>query len=305
MQLNRFFKKRFFFGFIGLAIFAFILLSINIKQTAEYMLSASKQHIVFAAFFALAGTILRSLKWQKIIENYGKPPSLFETTRIFCVGTMIGFLTPLKAGTFVRAFYLKSIGLSKATASILIDRGTELAFVALIAISGSFFFGIKFSIISNNKALLFLAIVAVLCATAWLFGRANKKIAAFTKDLLCLTKNKKTITAIAILTPVPFILSATSYFFVGQSIGINANYSFFFFLAATATVVESLPITFLGLGTREAVIIFLLSKLGKSSELAIALSLLYLVINYSTVCVIGLTKLFSSNQENNKNQTLK
>ena len=134
--------------------------------------------------------ILHGLKWQTIIKHYGKAPSLFESVRIFCVGTMIGFLTPLKLGIFIRSAYIKHLGLQKAVASVLADRATDIIFVCFIAMLSIFALNLEVVFMPSQKIImLFLILNAAIIAFS--IKRFRSKITDIANETISAISNKK------------------------------------------------------------------------------------------------------------------
>jgi uncharacterized protein (TIRG00374 family) len=78
-------------------------------------------------------------------------------------------------------------------------------------------------------------------------------------------------------------------YFIALSIGINIS---FFYLSAVMSIVSIIvliPVTFYGLGTREIVIITLMSKIGIASEMAVSFSLVLILsqVIMTGICFIG------------------
>ena len=95
------------------------------------------------------------------------------------------------------------------------------------------------------------------------------------------------------LTPAAFLSTVLIYYLIAQSLSINLSLTFLLMVVSITILIETMPITFLGLGTREAGMIFMLAMKGISAESAVTVSLLYLFTNYITLSVIGLSKLIN------------
>lgn len=279
-------------GFIGLIIFGYILSTIDLGKLLINVQNANFAFLGLAVLAVILNLIVRGLKWQTIIKHYGKAPSLFESVRIFCIGTMIGFLTPLKLGIFIRSAYLKHLGLQKAIASVLADRVTDIIFVCFIAMLSIFALNLEVVFMPSQKIImLFLILIAAI--TAFSIKRFRSKIRDMAYETLSAINNKKTIIPLAFLTPAAFLGTVLIYYLIAQSLGINLSITFLLMVVSITILIETMPITFLGLGTREAGMIFMLAMKGISAESAVTLSLLYLFTNYITLSIIGLSKLIN------------
>ncbi|MEK6972904.1 MAG: lysylphosphatidylglycerol synthase transmembrane domain-containing protein [archaeon] len=279
-------------GFIGLIIFGYILSTIDLGKLLINIQKANFAFLGLAVLAVILSLILHGLKWQTIIKHYGKAPSLFESVRIFCVGTMIGFLTPLKLGIFIRSAYIKHLGLQKAVASVLADRATDIIFVCFIAMLSIFALNLEVVFMPSQKIImLFLILIAAIIAFS--IKRFRSKITDIANETISAISNKKTIIPLIFLTPAAFLSTVLIYYLIAQSLSINLSLTFLLMVVSITILIETMPITFLGLGTREAGMIFMLAMKGISAESAVTVSLLYLFTNYITLSVIGLSKLIN------------
>lgn len=279
-------------GFIGIAILLYILNTLDLEKVGNNILKANYQFLAFAVFTILIGLFLRGFKWRTIIKHYGEAPPLFESIRIFCVGTMIGFLTPLKAGVFIRAAFIKHLGLSKGIATVVIDRAAEILLVAVVAIISIALLELKTEFMLNEKIIMLFSILVVgtlLC----LIKRIRVRIINFLKEISSFLNDKKKLGIIFSITPLTFLTTVIGYYFVATALGMEIPLLFLLMVVSITLLIETMPISFLGLGTREAGLIFMLSLIEINAETAVTLSLLYLFLNYGTLSVIGITKFAS------------
>ena len=74
------------------------------------------------------------------------------------------------------------------------------------------------------------------------------------------------------------IIFARPYFF-GKAVGMDVSWWAFILFIPIISVVEVLPLSVMGLGTRDATILFLFSAMGVAHEQMIALSAMMLVLS--------------------------
>jgi uncharacterized membrane protein YbhN (UPF0104 family) len=65
-----------------------------------------------------------------------------------------------------------------------------------------------------------------------------------------------------------------------MALGIPISYFMILLILPFTTLVEALPISFSGIGTRDAVLILLFTLLGLSSTSAVSFSIMILLLNY-------------------------
>ncbi|MFH1256187.1 MAG: lysylphosphatidylglycerol synthase transmembrane domain-containing protein [Candidatus Diapherotrites archaeon] len=283
--------KRLLLGLIGIALFAFILSSIDLAKVAEAVLGAEKLFLLLAFFAIIINLLGRGWKFGLAAEFYGEKFTLMDATKIFCAGSMIGFLTPLKAGILARAFYFKQLNLAKRIAAIAVDRASDMIAVGLCGLVGLAFFPLleKFFL----EKLLLLAAVALVGACV-LFLLLKKFFWNFLTELLSVLHSPFFSLKIFGWGAINFLTTVIAYFFVAASLGVTVPVLPFLAIVAAVLFIELFPVTFLGLGTREAGLITLLSLYSVPAETAVALSLVFLFINYATLSAIALTKIIET-----------
>ncbi|MFA5212717.1 MAG: flippase-like domain-containing protein, partial [Methanoregula sp.] len=81
----------------------------------------------------------------------------------------------------------------------------------------------------------------------------------------------------------PFIYG----YLLALSIGIDVGIFFFVLVIPVLSLLDLLPISISGIGTRDIALIFLFGLKGISAEQAVAFSLLYLFMSYWLIALIG------------------
>jgi glycosyltransferase 2 family protein len=74
---------------------------------------------------------------------------------------------------------------------------------------------------------------------------------------------------------------------VAAGFGIDVSAGYIFLIIPVVTLVEILPVSVAGLGTREATVIYFFSVVGISSAAAVGFSLGYLLIGTYTAALVG------------------
>lgn len=90
-----------------------------------------------------------------------------------------------------------------------------------------------------------------------------------------------------------------SYYILGKAIGITLSLFTYFGVIPLVFLAGALPVSLGGIGVREGALVGLLVAIGIDTQLAIALSLLYLFVLLVSSLPGGLVMLFSSTSRNN------
>ena len=90
--------------------------------------------------------------------------------------------------------------------------------------------------------------------------------------------------AIGIISWIPPFIYG---YLLALAIGIDTGVLFFVLIIPVLSLLDLLPISISGIGTRDIALIFLFSLKGISPEQAVAFSLLYLFMSYWLIALIG------------------
>jgi len=299
------------FSIVGIALFLLILSRINLNDLVN-ILAHTNVLFLFLAFLVTCITIiLKSLKW-KIIVNSVKPSfSLRESIVAFFVGFSFSTITPAKLGDFVKVLYVadENCSLGKALSTVVIDRLIDIILLVSIALIGIYGFSVLYhiDIISISAILL---VVLIIIAGAYVV--LNKQVlSALLKPFFNFfvpqhLKNKLSMYYNDFFTGMYSfyndrfrffssifigIVSWIPPFFYGyllaRSIGIDIDIFFFVLAIPVMGLIDVLPISISGIGTRDMALIFLFGLKSISAELAVAFSLLYLFMSYWLTALIG------------------
>ncbi|MBN1941545.1 MAG: flippase-like domain-containing protein, partial [Candidatus Diapherotrites archaeon] len=245
--------------------------------------------------------LLKGFKQSVMLRAFGKKIPLFESSQIWLVGYLLGSVSPGRSGDFLRAVYFKknfSVNLGNGLSLILLDRAMDVTFLLLAGLFGLLFFSFAF-----NLGLAPILLVSIFLAVflAGLFLLTKKRFTGFIMKpifnflvpkkfkealksgfgdfylgLACFRKNKKILFFAVFLTLASWLLFFFQVFILSLALGLSIPLDFIFLMMPIATLVEILPISFSGMGTRDATLIFFLGFLQISGESAVSLSILIL-----------------------------
>ncbi len=293
---------------IGPAILAYFLLTTDIDEIvlnlrnlrwAPFLLSLALYPIFVA---------VKAWRWNLLVRNLNlQAPPLGYSMILYMIGLFAGGATPGQSGDFIKAWYLRERGqpLASALFSVLLDRLFDVLVMASLSLLGLIAFLHLFPqqlhapievVTIGFAAVLALTVPALMARRSrdWLLSRAlrlgprrlraplerwHSQFAALDLyprlmgGLLLATLCAATSTmvrlgllfrALDIAIPIPALLSSM----------------------ALVSILQSLPISFSGIGIRDAVLIAVLASYGYGPAEALALSALFLLINIEHI-VLG------------------
>ena len=241
---------------------------------------------------------IKAWRWNLIMAELGMtPPPLGFSMVLYQIGLFLGGTTPGQSGDFIKAWYLRERGLPLAPSlfSIVLDRLFDFLIMALLALLALVAF---IDILPDSLRIATVAFAAVVfLATPLLIARGprewliNRLLPLAPGRIRAIIVRWRDQFAALSLRPAPLVrlLLASA-----GSATLTVLRIYLLFLAlqfdrvpATAiisstaliSILQALPISFSGIGVRDAVLIAILGYYGYPKELALVLSALFLVLN--------------------------
>jgi len=296
---------------IGIVLFIYILTRINLGDLAATFAHTNLLLLLVALLVNVIAILLKSLKWKIIVNTVRPDFGLKESITAFFVGFSFSTITPAKIGDFIKVLYIKDegCGIGTSFSTVVIDRLIDivLLFTVALAAVGGFSALYHIEILSLGMALLMVAGVA-----AGVVIVLNKKLLAavlrpffntlvpdrlkctfgqyyhdFFAGLFTYSKDRKRFFGSIVTGIVSWVPPVAYGWILALALGINIGFLFFFLVIPVISLLDLLPISISGIGTRDVALIFLFGLQGIPAEQAIAFSLLYLFMSYWLIALIG------------------
>ncbi len=286
------------FGLIGIGIFIYLLLNIDLKSLLTCFKEANILYFLISLLFIIPTIFVKSIKWLLIVSKADRIP-LPKAIIAWVAGFGAGLVTPGRIGDFFRAKFLK-VRLGKSLLTVLIDRLNDVLVLFLLGIFSVFILFSKKNSLFNLSYLFILFFILFLISILVLRNKKLiRKIAKpfykyfipekfkksigenfniFYRNFEKLEKRK--ILGNFLLTILAWFVIFLQYWFLSFAFGLNLSYFSICLITPILLLVQLIPISISGIGTREATSVLLLSIFGISPELAIAFSLGILIEDY-------------------------
>lgn len=260
--------------------------------------------VILSLVLMLPFVIVKSWRWNLLMRELGlQPPPLGYAMTLYTIGLFLGGTTPGQSGDFLKALYLRRRGLPMPPVlfSIVLDRLFDFLIMALVALLALIEFINLFPRSLQVATIVFAA--AILVATPvlmgrrpreWLMnrgipllpGRARATVERWRDQLSTLSLRPGLLGAVILAS----LLSAGStmlriyLLYLGLEL---TNVPLLAILSSTALIalLQALPISFAGIGVRDAVLVAVLGYYGYSTEQALSLSALFLLLNIEHIIV--------------------
>ena len=290
-------KLKKFLPLIGIALFIYILIRLDISKIFEEIKNTNLSYLGLAILFVGFLLITQTFKWFIIARKQKINIPFLESFKINIISNFYGFITPAKIGGLIRAKYLRKYtnNLGKGISNFTLDKILDTISVFFIAIVFSFIFKEKFPGLPIGFFMIIL-ISLILITFIFLKKERSKSILRifYSKVIPKKMKKKAKITFNSFYEDIPkkryfllfFIINLLNWinvyaisFFIGKALGINLDFVYFLTILPIGTLVSLIPITINGLGTREATLIGLFALFGISAEKVFSMSMLNIGIS--------------------------
>jgi|TARA_Y100000310_G_scaffold340185_1_gene435101 hypothetical protein len=294
----------------GVLLFAYILYRVGLGNIWGNIRVLNLKYFSIAVALLIPTILIKAFKWNRVLAAMGFKYPLGESSKSLTISYFIGSLTPARLGDFTRALYLKKykVSLSKAFSSVLIDRLFDVGILVLMAVFSVITLVQRFSLaFSSILLVLFIAVsfgaILLLVLRKKLMRKLLKPFfymlipEKFQKQLINIfddfytsiaefSQNLSVMFSLSFLTLISWIISFISTYFIALSLGIEIKFFILLLMLPFSTLVEMLPISFSGVGTRDAVFILMFSLLAIPAAKAVSFSLMILIFNY-ILCLVG------------------
>ena len=250
--------------------------------------------------------MLQSLRWRYLLSMQNVFISLKESFLVYLGASYVGMITPARVGEFIKVLYLKkenNMSIGEGLSNILIDKLQDVSvfvIVGLIGLALAPLGGLHFYLIFGI-AFLFLVV------WAFLFGaKTSKKISIALARSFTPRKYRNSIDTqldsfftgmgklgnFRIIIPAVATVALTSLSFfqcylIAVSLSVSISFVYLAFCVAVASLVSLIPVSISGLGTREATLVVLFSRVGLTPESAVGFSLMYLLVFNVFIAIVG------------------
>lgn len=255
----------------------------------------------FAAIvLVLADRGLMAFRWVVLLcaLTPGSRPPFAEVLRIFFVSTFIGSFLPGVAGDVYRAYSLSRLRVDgvQAAASVVMDRALGILSMVVVAIVALAFaremmavpgVGATVGISALGCALGAAALYSTRAAaaahqlTSWLPGRKLRYLSGGLIDAVRrYTHHHRELTTVLLSSIVVQGLRVLQAFCLGMALGISTPLWVYFVFVPLIVIVMQVPITISGLGVSQWMFELLFTRVGVTSEAAVALSILFVALAF-------------------------
>ncbi len=297
--------------FIGLAMFVAIVYGTGLSNIIEVLKSIDAGRLALVPLFIVAIVLLRGLRWQYLLQRIGIEYTLGRSSMVWVIGAFASAVTPGKVGDAVRAVYVEretDASFGEAFLTVFIDRLWDLMTVLVAGMITVFVFSHVYIEIPSIWILIAggLVVIAILYMVMRkglmqrllrpLFDvlvperykdRFSFHFHSFYDSLHVYKRSPREFAVVMVLTLAYWALVFALAFYVTWLLGGGVSFGYMVLIMPIVTLVELIPISVAGLGTRDATVIYFFSLVGVSSAEAVGFSIAYLLIGTYLTSLLG------------------
>jgi uncharacterized protein (TIRG00374 family) len=286
----------------GLSVFAFIVYRTGPARILATLSAIHPRDLIWAPLLVAAIMVVRGARWHYVISSLGIDYRLSRSATVWAIGFFASSVTPAKAGDAVRALYLRNDtgrSLGEAFLTVFVDRLWDLGFILAAGTVSALVFSTRY--IRLPSAPLVAGGVAILALCAVIATRRSL-VRAMLRPLVGimvparfrdgLSSNFHTFydalrvhgsrpmrwVVMASYTLVCWALIFTLAIYVARILSLPVASRYIVLIMPIVTLVELIPFSIAGLGTREATVIYFFSVVGAGAAQAVGFSLVYVLI---------------------------
>ena len=283
---------------VTVAIIVFLFARVNVAVMAQHLAQANIALLFLALALYFLAIVLGAMKWQALVRAQNLNVPLGDLLSYALVGLFFGNLLPSNVGgDVVRAYGLVRVTnrAEAAAISVLVDRlmglvaflGAAVIMAALAAVTltrGAELEQIEIATVITAALLIF--------ASALLFSRRVSQRAKRLFDFAPLARlqpiaervyhalqvyrhSYRALATNLILSAGIVVVTTLVWYTVALALGMNLSIFYFFLFNPLIAFVLLIPISFNGLGPKEATAIFFFGLVGMPSEIALSMSLIF------------------------------
>jgi glycosyltransferase 2 family protein len=308
---------------LGPVFLIIIFIRLDLNKLLMALVLTKPFYLIIAFIIEIVCLVLKAERWRVIVSMY-KDLTFLQAWKATVYGGIYGQITPARIGEGLKVPLIKdfSITYSQIVFTIIIDRFLDLFTIILTGFLGLILLR---KILGVNNVVL--SLISLLLVVSFLLAYyLKKKLGVITKiadsqeessgikwrfystikiikdNLLVFSDNRKSrlsnkICLAIIINIFHYILYFTSLYFVVIALDIKVPIVFIVLAFSVVALLNLLPISISGIGTRDISLIYFFNKIDVSNEKAIAMSLIVLLLltyGVSFLCMISVSmiKLF-------------
>ena len=281
-----------FLPLIGIVILIILIINLDVEKIKNAFLSIEPIYVIIALSLTLPAMLVRNIAWQLLQREQKIHISFYRSLKIYMIGFFYCSITPAYAGHLMRVPYMEeetNQPYGKLFVNVFIDSTLRtIGQYFMILIGATLVFSTRPDIFWINAILLSITLVlsfyfikkergekVIFTLIRFFIPKRYKDkfysfVNTFYKDFPRITR----LIPIMFINLLSWLIIFSQEYIIVMALGLEIPFHLFILLFPLANVAGFLPITFAGLGVREAASIAIFSTLfaiGKEEILVFTL----------------------------------
>lgn len=259
---------------LGIVLFIYILSRIDLKETWAYVKSVNALFFTLALLTQLILLLIKSYRWHLLNNQASVSGNLIQSMGEFFESYAIGVVTPGRLGEMVKAGYQQEKSSRWATVvRVLSERGIDVGIFLAIA-GAAMIWGNLIPNTSFMGILVFAGGILITVFSLLIIGNsaAKKLLSFFNKNLgqAYYYHGTNRVMLIGALSLASNAFAFVSIYFLVLGLSMDISFLVTSGGMAIAGLFNLLPITIMGLGTRELIFLQLFNAYPQTLVLALS-----------------------------------
>lgn len=273
-------------------LLAIVFIKINLADVINILISVNALYFVMALFFVPILYVIRTYKWNILLNSVGIKVSFFNLIYVLLIGVFYGLITPGKIGELGRVYHL-SERKSETIPTVLMEKIIDIFVLTMLSIITAVTFYsshqqlwqglLIFSILFVSGTCLLTNRKFTLIVTKF-FGADYEDADIYVNKLLNLFHNKVTLSKVCMLSVVYYLVAYVLGYFLLRSLNIDTS---MVIALPIIILMGNIPITISGLGLRESVSTVCFVLLGDKGIHGVSFSILLFVVMILLPGILG------------------
>ena len=258
----------------GIILFIVVLFRVDLKEIWEHIRVVSPLFLILAILSQLVLLLVKGLRWNRMSDRKNDREAYLQSMGEFMESYAIGVITPGRLGELVKAGYQSTrSGVFASGLRVMAERGLDVGFFVMVA-GAALLFELLVTLpvmvgylVSGTGVLIFVATV-LLFSSEGLVRLLKRLFGRFTVDFE--KYDLSSTLSIIVLSLISNAFAFISCWFLALGLGMPLSVLGVSGGVAIAGLINILPITIMGLGTREVAFLFIFHELPVSQVLALS-----------------------------------
>ncbi len=279
----------------SVAILMILWYSASQKDLLGSLREIDLRYLALAVVLMPLAVAVRSFRLDTILGHSGRRLGLARAMIVTYVGTSLNVLLPSNLGDVAKAYYGYRFNLAKEVvlSVVIIDKAfgmiAAMSLGLAAAASEGLWEGLALGalVASGLIVLVFVPRLIPWRLMGWVLKKTLGKHLAHERALEASRLPLRVKAAALGLSLIACLLAYTQYYVMCRALGLAIPLTYVYAAAPLMDLAKVVPLTANGLGTREAVAVYFLAKIGVPSGQALISALLYAAVSLWTPALVG------------------